>query len=80
VMIQFVPDTSKLEKEKGRGSLIVWIQQARGLQTPCDQGTYLQWSVAAVFAYYYANTVCSCKCLNNGLCTFLQHIATSRKI
>ncbi|XP_065908474.1 uncharacterized protein [Dysidea avara] len=42
VMIQFVPDTSKSGKEKGRGSLNIWIQQARGLRTCCDQGTYLQ--------------------------------------
>ena len=48
VMIQFVPDTSKLGKEKGKGSLNVWIQQARGLQAPCDQGTYLQWSVVVM--------------------------------
>ena len=44
-MIQFSLETSKSGKEKGRGSLNVWIQQARGLQAPCDQGTYLQWSV-----------------------------------
>ncbi|XP_065907063.1 synaptotagmin-like protein 5 [Dysidea avara] len=45
VMIQFAPKTSKSAKEKGRGSLNVWIQQARGLQTSCDQGTYLQCTV-----------------------------------
>jgi len=41
-MIQFVPESGK---GKGRGSLNVWIQQARGLQVPYDQGTYLKWSV-----------------------------------
>ena len=48
VMIQFVPDTNKSGKEKGRGSLNVWIQQARGFLSSCDQGTYLLWSVDVV--------------------------------
>ena len=47
-MIQFVPDTNKSGKEKGRGSLNVWIQQATGLLTSCDWGTYLLWSVDVV--------------------------------
>jgi len=47
-MMQFVPDNNKSRKEEGRGSLNVWIQQARGLQAPCDQGTYLQWSVVVM--------------------------------
>jgi len=48
VMIQFVPDNSKSRKEKGRGSLNVWIQQARGLKVPYDQGTYLKWLVVVM--------------------------------
>ena len=48
MMIQFVPNASKSGKEKGRGNLNVWIQQARGLKVPDDQGTYLQWSVIAM--------------------------------
>ena len=48
VMIQFVPNASKSGKGKRKGSLNVWIQQARGLQFPCDQGTYLQWSTVVM--------------------------------
>jgi len=47
-MVQFTPTASKSGKEKRKGSLNVWIQQARGLQIPCNQGTYLQWSVVAM--------------------------------
>ena len=48
-----MPTTSHLyqtltSQGRRKGSFNVYIQQARGLLTSCDQGTYLLWSVDVV--------------------------------
>jgi len=46
-MIQRVPETSKLGKEKCY--LKVWIKQAIGLKASYNNGTFILWSVISVF-------------------------------
>ena len=43
VMLQFVPDQDKKGKKKGKGTLIVWIQQARQLPIIRSGATFVQW-------------------------------------
>ena len=44
-MLQFVPDQDKKGKKKGRGTLLVWIQQARQLPIVRSGATFVQWLV-----------------------------------
>ena len=43
VMLQFVPDQDKKGKKKTKGTLIVWIQQARQLPIIRSGATFVQW-------------------------------------
>ena len=44
-MLQFVADQDKKGKKKGRGTLLVWIQQARQLPIVRSGATFVQWLV-----------------------------------
>ena len=43
VMLQFVPDQDKKSKKKAKGTLMVWIQQARQLPIVRSGATFVQW-------------------------------------
>jgi len=46
VMLQYVPNTVKSQKEKCNDCYLkVWIRQASGLKTRYDNGTYVLWLV-----------------------------------
>ena len=48
MMVQFVPDQDRKAKKKGRGTLLVWIQQARQLPIVRSGATFVKWSVIIV--------------------------------
>ena len=53
-MLQFVVDQDKKGRKKGRGTLLVWIQQARQLPIVRSGATFVQWLVSiSVISWYF---------------------------